>query len=175
MLDLTTGVFHNYFFKNHNCKIRFLKEYQLIHRTTVKTCHFKNCFILFTLYIFTFLDVTSASCQVLYNTCKKEPFITNYNLCLFVRMSDYNIGTDRFTSNFDWGTRKNHGNVLSLVLKFQVKWFDFYALFPGQFIIKKFSIRQQTRQGSSIILNWCPTITTEHSTLQPASGTVLSG
>ena len=33
---------------------------------------------------------------------------------------------DRFVSNFDWGTRENHGNVLSLVLRLKVEWVYFY-------------------------------------------------
>ena len=33
---------------------------------------------------------------------------------------------DRFVSNFNWGTRENHENVHSLVLRFKVKWVDLY-------------------------------------------------
>ena len=32
----------------------------------------------------------------------------------------------RLASNFDWGTRENRGNVLSLVLKLKAEWVDFY-------------------------------------------------
>ena len=34
---------------------------------------------------------------------------------------------DRFSSNFYWGTQKNHGNFLSLGLRFEVEWVDFYS------------------------------------------------
>ena len=32
---------------------------------------------------------------------------------------------DRFASNFNWGTRETHRNVLSLVLRFLIEWEDF--------------------------------------------------
>jgi len=35
---------------------------------------------------------------------------------------------DRFASNFDWGTRESHENVLSLVLRFEVDWVDFNSV-----------------------------------------------
>ena len=28
---------------------------------------------------------------------------------------------NQFASNFDWGTRENHGNILSLVLRFKIQ------------------------------------------------------
>ena len=31
---------------------------------------------------------------------------------------------DRFASNYDWETREDHGNVLTVVLKFEIRWVD---------------------------------------------------
>ena len=42
---------------------------------------------------------------------------------------------DRFTSNFDWGTRQKHGNVLSLVLYRKFIQFSVKAGFQSQFIL----------------------------------------
>ena len=39
-------------------------------------------------------------------------------VCLFVRPIITQEPLDRFVSNFDWGTREAHGNVLSLILIF---------------------------------------------------------
>ena len=32
---------------------------------------------------------------------------------------------DRFTSNLEWRTRENHGNFISLTLRFKIEWVDF--------------------------------------------------
>ena len=40
------------------------------------------------------------------------------SVCLFVCLIKAQEPLDRFASNFDWGTRETHGNVLSLVLRF---------------------------------------------------------
>ena len=39
-------------------------------------------------------------------------------VCLFVCLIITHEPLDQFVSNFDWGTRENHGNVLNLVLRF---------------------------------------------------------
>ena len=47
------------------------------------------------------------------------------SVCLFVFLIIIHKPLDWFASNFDWGTRENHGNVLSMVLRFWIEWVHF--------------------------------------------------
>ena len=50
------------------------------------------------------------------------------NLCLGVCLSDHNAETPGpIFPKFEWGPRETHGNVFSLVLRFEFEWVDFYS------------------------------------------------
>ena len=54
-----------------------------------------------------------------YKNVVKIFIILVYKVVISVCMSDHNSGTPwPICLNFDWGTRENHRNVLSLVLRF---------------------------------------------------------
>ena len=45
---------------------------------------------------------------------------------------------DRFASNLDWGIGETNGNVLSLVLRFEVNWVDLNSENLFIFLVKSF-------------------------------------
>ena len=64
------------------------------------------------------LEFRNSSLRIVFLCTQKNV----YNLPTFNLQEPH----DRFVSNVNWGTRENHGNVHSLVLRFKVKWVDLY-------------------------------------------------